>query len=134
MTTALRACTTSRSFVTPFTKEYRRDHRRNGAGIQNELLPMTKGQIDLENGLVHIAESKTLNGIGDMPLTKASRDVFERQMKETSGREYPFPCPKPGARKPYMTNLRKVRGAATLKRAGCHILPRTNFDTRSLSG
>src|ERR1700676_4063329 len=49
-----------------------------GLRYKKELLPMTKGQIDLENGLVHIAESKTVNGIGDMPLTKAARDAFER--------------------------------------------------------
>jgi len=30
-----------------------------GLRYKKELLPMTKGQIDLENGLVHIAESKT---------------------------------------------------------------------------
>jgi len=38
-------------------------------------------------------------------------------MKETPGSEYLFPSPKLGARKPYMTNLRKV-WAGTLKRAG----------------
>jgi hypothetical protein len=30
---------------------------------------MKKEHVDLENGLVHIADSKTVNGIGDMPMT-----------------------------------------------------------------
>ena len=67
-----------------------------GLQYKKELLSMTKGQIDLENRLVHIAESNTVNGIGDMPLTKAAQDAFERQMKETPGREYLFPSPKLG--------------------------------------
>ncbi len=108
-----------------------------GLRYKKELLPMTKGQIDLENGLVHIAESKTVNGIGDMPLTKAARDAFERQMEETPGSEYLFPSPKLRARKPYMTNLRKV-WAGTLKRAGApYFAPyelRHTFATRLSAG
>jgi len=108
-----------------------------GLRYKKELLPMTKGQIDLENGLVHIAESKTVNGIGDMPLTKAARDAFERQMEETPGSEYLFPSPKLRARKPYMTNLRKV-WAGTLKRAGVpYFAPyelRHTFATRLSAG
>lgn len=34
-----------------------------------ELMPIKKSQIDLENSLVHISDSKTPNGIGDMPMT-----------------------------------------------------------------
>ena len=108
-----------------------------GLRYKKELLPITKGQIDLENGLVHIAESKTVNGIGDMPLTKAARDAFERQMEETPGSEYLFPSPKLRARKPYMTNLRKV-WAGTLKRAGVpYFAPyelRHTFATRLSAG
>ena len=40
---------------------------------------MKKEHVDLENGLVHIADSKTANGIGDMPLTQAAREAFRRQ-------------------------------------------------------
>lgn len=38
-----------------------------GLRYKKELLPMKKEQVDLENRLVHIAESKTTTGIGDMP-------------------------------------------------------------------
>ena len=83
---------------------------------------MKKEQIDLENGLVHIADSKTANGIGDMPLTQAAREAFKRQIEEAEGSEYLFPSPKATAQKPYMTNLRKV-WAATLKKAGVRYCP-----------
>lgn len=88
-----------------------------GLRYKKELLSMKKEQVDLGNGLVHIADSKTANGIGDMPLTEPAREAFRRQMEEAPGSEFLFPSPKPGAAKPYMTNLRKV-WAGTLKRAG----------------
>ncbi len=38
-----------------------------------ELTPMKKGQMDLDNEIVHIPDSKTKNGIADMPMTKLAR-------------------------------------------------------------
>ena len=88
-----------------------------GLRYKKELLPMKKVQVDLENAVVHIADSKTAQGIGDMPMTAAAREAFQRQMEETPGSEYLFPAPKSTATKPYITNLRKG-WAATLKKAG----------------
>jgi integrase len=88
-----------------------------GLRYKKELLPMKKAQVDLGNGVVHIADSKTAHGIGDMPMTAIAQEAFERQINETPGSEYLFPTPKIGAKKPYITNLRKV-WAGTLKRAG----------------
>jgi integrase len=108
-----------------------------GLRYKKELLSMKKDQVVLENGLVHIAESKTANGIGDMPLTQAAKEAFRRQMDETLGSEYLFPSPKPGAQTPYMTNLRKV-WAKTLKKAGVpYFAPyelRHTFATRLSAG
>jgi integrase len=108
-----------------------------GLRYKKELLSMKKEQVDLENGLVHIGESKTVSGIGDMPLTEAARDAFRRQMDDTPGSEYLFPTPKPGAQRPYMTNLRKV-WATTLKKAGVkYFAPyelRHTFATRLSAG
>jgi integrase len=87
-----------------------------GLRYKKELLSMKKDQVDLENALVHIADSKTATGIGDMPLTQAAREAFRRQIEETPGSEYLFPNPKATAAKPCMTNLRKV-WVATLKKA-----------------
>jgi integrase len=98
---------------------------------------MKKEQVDLENGLVHIADSKTANGIGDMPLTPVAREAFRRQIEETPGGDYLFPSPKANAQKPYMTNLRKV-WAATLNKAGVlYFAPyelRHTFATRLSAG
>ncbi|HXJ40765.1 MAG TPA: tyrosine-type recombinase/integrase [Bryobacteraceae bacterium] len=108
-----------------------------GLRYKKELLPMKKEQVDLDNGLVHIADSKTVNGIGDMPLTNAAREAFRRQMEETPGSEYLFPSPRSGTEKPYMTNLRKV-WAGTLKRAGVRYFApyelRHTFATRLSAG
>jgi integrase len=82
-----------------------------------ELMPMVKPQVDLENGLVHIPDSKTPNGVGDMPMTTPAREAFAARIAETPGSEYLFPTPKSKAKKPYITNLRKV-WMATLRRAG----------------
>jgi integrase len=108
-----------------------------GLRYKKELLPMKKEQVDLENGLVHIADSKTSTGIGDMPLTNSAREAFRRQIEETPGTEYLFPSPITTGKKPYMTNLRKV-WAETLKKAGVpYFAPyelRHTFATRLSAG
>ncbi len=88
-----------------------------GLRYKKELLPMKKQQVDLDNEIVHIADSKTVNGIGDMPMTAGVREAFQRQIDETPGSDFLFPTSKRTAQKPYVTNLRKV-WAGTLKRAG----------------
>ena len=60
-----------------------------------ELMPMVKPQVDLENRLVHIPDSKTPNGIGDMPMTALARAAFAAQISATPDSEYLFPTPKP---------------------------------------
>ena len=81
-----------------------------------ELMPMRKDEVDFENRLVHIPDSKTPNGEGDMPMTDLAWQAFKYQIEEAKGSDYLFPSPKKG-RKPHITNLRKV-WAATLKKAG----------------
>ena len=98
---------------------------------------MKKQQVDLENAVVHIADSKTAKGIGDMPMTSAAQAAFRRQIAETPGSEYLFPSPKRTAAKPYITNLRKA-WAGTLKKAGVPYFPlyelRHTFATRLSAG
>jgi integrase len=82
-----------------------------GLRYKKELLPMKKVQVDLENGVVHVADSKTVNGIGDMPMTAVAREAFQRQIAETPGSEYLFPSPVSTGSKPHITNLRKTWSA-----------------------
>jgi integrase len=81
-----------------------------------ELMPMRKEHVDLENRLVHIPESKTLSGEGDMPMTETAWQAFKEQIEQTPGSDYLFPSPRPTGRKAHITNLRKA-WTATLKRA-----------------
>ncbi len=102
-----------------------------------ELLPIQKCQVDLENRLVHIPDSKTPSGIGDMPMTEPAWAAFKAQMEEASESDYLFP-PRTGCtEKPHLTSLRKA-WEATLKRAGVPYFPlyelRHTFATRLSAG
>jgi integrase len=82
-----------------------------------ELLPMLKSQVDLENRLVHISESKTENGIGEMPMTELAHKALKEQVEESAGSEYLFPRPTARGTKPYLGNVKKV-WRTTLRRGG----------------
>lgn len=82
-----------------------------------ELLPMLKSQVDLENGLVHVSDSKTTNGIGDMPMTELAYGAFQEQMADTAPSESLFPRLTKSGSKPYLCSLKKV-WRTTLRRAG----------------
>ena len=102
-----------------------------------ELMPMLKEHVDLENRLVHIPESKTLSGEGDMPMTEPAYLAFKEQIEQTPKSEYLFPSPRQTGKKPYITNLRKA-WTATLKRAGVSYFSlyelRHTFATRLSAG
>lgn len=102
-----------------------------------ELMPMMKSQVDLENSLVCINDSKTPSGIGDMPMSELARQAFREQMDETPGSEYLFPTPDKKSSRPYITTL-KTTWAATLRRAGVPHFPiyhlRHTFASRLSAG
>lgn len=95
-----------------------------------ELMPMKKAQVDLENMLVHIPDSKTPSGVGDMPMTEVARQAFKAQIDETPGSDYLFPTRRTGERR---------RTSAVSRRSGkppwggpaCHISPCTSCVTHS---
>jgi integrase len=101
-----------------------------------ELMPMRKEHVDLVNGLVHIPDSKTSNGEGDMPMTEIARRAFQDQLELAAGSEYLFPTWKKG-KKPHLSNLRKIWGS-TLERAGVRYFSlyelRHTFATRLSAG
>ncbi len=88
-----------------------------GLRPQRELLPMLKSQIDLENRLVHISDSKTPTGIGDMPMTDLAYAAFKEQVQQAVGSEYLFPRLTDRGRKPYLCSVKKT-WRTTLRRAG----------------
>ncbi len=82
-----------------------------------ELIPMRKEQVDLDNGIVHLPGSKTVNGIADMPMSDRAREAFASQMKVSGDSEYLFPSPVSKSPSPHLTTVRKLWDR-TLKRAG----------------
>ena len=102
-----------------------------------ELTPMRREQVDLENGLVHIPDSKTDNGIADMPMTELAKVAFRRRIEATPDSNYLFPTWRSGARKPHLTSFKKI-WASTLERAGLRYFSiyelRHSFATRLSAG
>jgi len=102
-----------------------------------ELMPMKKSQVDLENSVIHIPDSKTPSGIGDMPMTELARGAFKAQMEQTPQSEYLFPSPSKRAKRPYITSLRRI-WEKTLRRTGVPYFPlyhlRHTFATRLSAG
>jgi integrase len=52
-----------------------------GLRIYKELMPMKKEQVDLENGVAWIPDSKTANGIAEVPLTDLAIEAFRDQIR-----------------------------------------------------
>ena len=95
-------------------------------------MPMRKDQVELENRLVHIPDSKTPNGEGDVPMAEVALAAFKDRMDEAKESDYLFPSPKSGA-KPHITNLRKA-WESTLEDAKVPTSHFTNCGIRSRPG
>jgi integrase len=86
-----------------------------GLRVYKELAPIRKDQVDLANATVWIPESKTQNGVAEVPLTEIAVEAFRRQMAIAGAGEWLFPCD----RSPlgYQQSFKKVWGT-TLRKAG----------------
>lgn len=62
-----------------------------GLRIYKELIPMRKDQVDLQNALVWIPDSKTPNGTAEVPLTSLAIEAFRNQMAISGEGPYLFP-------------------------------------------
>ena len=85
-----------------------------GLRIYKELTPMRKDQVDLHNAVVWIPDSKTPNGIAEVPLTPLAIEAFKSQMA-ISG-EGPFLFPSDRNPSGHQTALKTV-WQKTLRRA-----------------
>jgi integrase len=77
---------------------------------------MSKSQVDLDNKLVHVSDSKTVNGIGDMPMTDLAYAAFKDQFQVAGSSEYLFPRITERGSKPCLCNVKKA-WRSTLRRA-----------------
>ena len=62
-----------------------------GLRIYKELTPMRKDQLDLQNGVLWIPDSKTPNGIAEVPLTPLAIEAFKNQMALSGEGPFLFP-------------------------------------------
>ena len=51
-----------------------------GLRVYKELTPMTQNQVELQNAVAWIPDSKTPNGIAEVPLTSFAIEAFKSQM------------------------------------------------------
>lgn len=86
-----------------------------GLRVYKELTPMRKDQVDFVNATVWIPDSKTPNGIAEIPLTPLAIEALKSQMLISGIGPFLFPSDKnpSGHHKNLKTAWRK-----TLKRAG----------------
>ncbi|MGI9074184.1 MAG: tyrosine-type recombinase/integrase [Bryobacteraceae bacterium] len=86
-----------------------------GLRIYKELAPMKKDQLDLVNRTVWIPDSKTPNGVAEVPLTDIAADAFSRQLAISGPGPFLFPSDEnpDGHQKSFKTVWH-----ATLRRAG----------------
>ena len=75
---------------------------------------MKKEQVDLENAMVWIPDSKTPNGIAEVPLTEMALEAFRNQIQISGPGTWLFPNDKSPTG--YQKSLRKV-WSAVLRRA-----------------
>src|SRR6202047_4668796 len=62
-----------------------------GLRIYKELTPMRKDNVDLANAVVWIPDSKTPNGIAEVPLTPLAVQAFQRQFAISGDGPFLFP-------------------------------------------
>ena len=62
-----------------------------GLRIYKELAPMRKDQVDQQNAVVWIPDSKTSNGVAEVPLTSLAIEAFKSQMAISGEGPFLFP-------------------------------------------
>jgi len=77
--------------ATPHLRNAVRIISETGLRVKKELLPMKKDQIDFINGVLWIPDSKTPNGVAEIPLTKLALEAFRNQIATSGDGESLFP-------------------------------------------
>jgi len=62
-----------------------------GLRVYKELMPMKKENLDLRNAVVWIPDSKTPNGVAEVPLTPIAVEAFRDQIRLSPCSPYLFP-------------------------------------------
>jgi len=62
-----------------------------GLRVYKELIPTRKDQVDLQNAIVWIPDSKTPNGVAEVPLSPLAIEAFKSQMALSGNGPFLFP-------------------------------------------
>jgi integrase len=83
--------------------------------IKKELLPMRKDQVNLSNATVWVCDSKTENGIAEVPLTPIAAKAFQNQISLAGQGDFLFP-----SRRSLLDHQKSIKRAwrTALRRAG----------------
>jgi integrase len=100
-----------------------------GLRIYKELAPLRKDHVDLQNAVVSIPDSKTPNGIAEVPLSSLAVEAFKAQMAISGDAPFLFPNNRISNR--HQTTLKTV-WRKTLRRAKIAYL--RIYDLRSTYG
>ena len=106
-----------------------------GLRVYKELAPMRKEQLDLENAVVWIPDSKTPNGVAEVPLTEIAVEAFRSQLAISGPGLYLFPSSEqPGVHQKSFKTVWRL----TLRRAGIQYFRiydlRSTYATRLSAG
>jgi integrase len=103
------------AFAPPYLANVVRIITETGLRVYKELTPMRKDQVDLANAVVWIPESKTPNGVAEVPLTDLAVKAFRGQIEISGPGQWLFPCDRnPLSYQQTFKNVWKT----TLRRAG----------------
>ena len=85
-----------------------------GLRVYKELTPMRREQVDLQNAVVWIPDSKTPSGRAEVPLTPLAVEAFQAQMAMAANSSFLFPNDRNPHR--HQTSFKRV-WSGTLRRA-----------------
>jgi integrase len=106
-----------------------------GLRVYKELIPMRNDQVDLENLVVWIPDSKTPNGVAEVPLTNIAAGAFQSQLAISGPSPYLFPS---DVRLDVYQKSFKTVWRLTLRRAGIRYFRiydlRSTYATRLSAG
>jgi integrase len=106
-----------------------------GLRVYKELTTMRKDQVDLENAVVWIPDSKTPNGVAEVPLTEIAIEAFRSQLAISGPSPFLFPSDKNATG--HLTTF-KTCWRLTLRRAGVRYFRiydlRSTYATRLSAG
>jgi integrase len=106
-----------------------------GLRVYKELAPMKKEQLDLQNAVVWIPDSKTPNGVAEVPLTDIAVEAFRSQLPISGAGPFLFPSDeKPDVHQKSFKTVWRL----TLRRAGVRYFRiydlRSTYATRPSAG